>query len=67
MHLANPDATPEDSHASWLAQKAADGWTYGRVKDPDAKRHPCMVPYNQLPAEQRAKDYLFKGVVAAMR
>ena len=33
MHLANPDATPEQSHESWLAQRVADGWVYGEVKD----------------------------------
>lgn len=67
MHLANPDATPEDSHASWLAQKAADGWVYGPTKDAEKKEHPCCVPYDQLPAEQKAKDYLFRGVVHAVK
>jgi len=33
MHLANPDATPEQSHESWLAVKLADGWVYGEVKN----------------------------------
>lgn len=67
MHLANPDATPEQSHESWLAQKAADGWTFGEVKDAEAKTHPCFKPYAELPAEQKAKDYLFRGVVHALK
>lgn len=67
MHLANPDATPEQSHESWLAQKIADGWVYGEVKDAEAKTHPCCVPYEQLPPEQKAKDYLFRAVVHALR
>ena len=66
MHLANPNATPEDSHKSWLAGKEKEGWVYGPVKDPNAKTHPCMVPYEQLPIEQRAKDYIFRGVVHAI-
>lgn len=66
MHLGNPDATPEDSHASWLAQKLADGWKWGPVKDAEQKEHPCCVPYADLPPEQKAKDYLFRGVVHAM-
>lgn len=66
MHLANPDATPEDSHISWFEQKLADGWVYGEVKDAEKKEHPCMLPYEQLPAEQKAKDYLFRGVVHAL-
>ena len=67
MHLANPDATPADSHASWLALKEADGWVYGPVKDVEKKEHPCCVPYDQLPAEQKAKDFIFRGVVHAMK
>lgn len=66
MHLNNPEATPEDSHKSWMAQKVKDGWVYGEVKDGNAKTHPCMVPYIQLPVEQRAKDYIFRGTVHAI-
>lgn len=67
MHLANPSATPEDSHKSWLAQKEADGWVYGETKDADKKTHPCIVDYSQLPETQRAKDYLFKAVVHQLK
>lgn len=65
MHIANPDATPEQSHESWLAQKTAEGWAWGEVKDAENKLHPCFLPYAELPAEQKAKDYLFRGVVHA--
>jgi hypothetical protein len=36
------------------------------VKDPEKKQHPCMVPYADLPAAQRAKDALFLGTVRNM-
>lgn len=62
-----PMSTPSDSHRSWLAQKEADGWVYGEKKDPDAKTHPCMVPYDQLPAFQKAKDSLFISVVDSLK
>lgn len=58
--------TPEQSHESWLAEKRATGWKYGPVKDPEKKEHPCFVPYAELPAEQRAKDKIFIGVVKAV-
>lgn len=63
FHVANPNAGPEASHESWLAQKRADGWVYGAEKSLTAKTHPCMVPFHQLPAPQQAKDYLFRAVV----
>lgn len=66
FHLANPDATPEDSHECWLMVKQAEGWIYGPVKDPVAKTHPCMLPYDQLPQAQRSKDYLFRAVIHAI-
>ncbi len=67
MHLGNPDATPEQSHESWLAQKTADGWTYGETKDAEKKTHPCCVPYAELPPEQKAKDYLFRATVHQLK
>lgn len=51
------------SHDAWLEEKRRDGWTYGQVKNPDKKEHPCFVPYDELPIEQRMKDFLFAGVV----
>lgn len=65
-HLASP-MSPQESHAAWSAHKIADGWAYGPVKDAKAKTHPCLVPYDELPQEQRVKDYLFCAVVAALR
>lgn len=58
--------TPEQSHESWLAEKAATGWKYGPVKDADKREHPCFVPYAELPPEQRAKDHVFVTVARAM-
>ncbi|PTW53552.1 RyR domain-containing protein [Breoghania corrubedonensis] len=65
-HRRNPTAAPSASHESWMAQKLADGWTYGEVKDPGAKTHPCLVRFADLPVEQRTKDYLFSAVVRAL-
>ncbi len=63
FHLANPDATPEQSHENWLKEKQEQGWVHGKVKDPEKKTHPCILPYSWLPLDQRIKDYLFRTVV----
>lgn len=67
IHLANPNLSPSESHNSWLSCKGADGWKYGPVKDPEKKEHPCFLPYEELPVEQRVKDYLFKEIVSSLR
>ncbi len=64
--LDNPDDGEDAQHNSWMKEKTDEGWVYGEVKDPTAKTHPCIVPYQQLPAEQQAKDYLFKGIVNSL-
>ena len=66
-HVTNPGRSPEESHKEWLAGKQREGWVYGPVKDAELKQHPCMVPYAELPSAQKVKDYLFVGVVEAMR
>jgi hypothetical protein len=62
FHAAN-DVSPEESHKSWLRGKEADGWCYGPVKDVAAKTHPCFVPFDELPTDQKAKDFIFKAIV----
>lgn len=66
FHISNPGAGPDHSHNEWLKEKEATGWKFGPVKNPDTKEHPCFVPYDQLPVEQKAKDYLFRAVVHAL-
>lgn len=66
FHLT-ADRSPEDSHNSWMKQKSDEGWVWGLNKDAEKKTHPCMVPYGDLPIEQRVKDYLFKAVVDSFK
>ena len=60
------EATASASHDSWLAEKEREGWKYGPIKNPEKKEHPCFVPYEELPLEQRIKDYIFGGIVKAI-
>lgn len=63
FHIENPDAGPSQSHESWLKQKQEEGWKWGPVKDAEKKEHPCFCGYDELPASQKAKDYIFTAIV----
>ena len=62
FNIENPDVGPSSSHDSWLNQKREEGWKYGPVKDAEKKEHPCFVPYEELPVEQKSKDYIFSTI-----
>lgn len=66
VRQAQNGATSEQLHQSWCDFKTEDGWVYGPAKDEAAKTHPCLVPYSELPVEQRRKDDLFAAIVAAL-
>lgn len=62
---ANPDAGDDAQHNSWMEHKLSDGWVYGPEKDFEAKTHPCLVPFDELPHAQQFKDKLFRTIVLA--
>lgn len=66
FHLDNPGAGDSASHDNWMAEKIADGWVYGEIKDPEAKTHHCLVPFEKLPYEQQTKDAIFRAMVHAI-
>lgn len=46
----------ENNHDIWARQRMAEGWTYGPRRDDATKKHPDLVPYDQLPESERAYD-----------
>ena len=54
--IALAEAVSKNVHEVWAQNRIKEGWTYGPVRD-DAKRQtPCLVPYEQLPEEEKAYD-----------
>lgn len=43
-------------HEVWAAGRMAEGWTWGPERDDEQKRHPCLVPYEELPESERDYD-----------
>lgn len=35
------------------------------MKDAEKKEHPCFMPYDGLPMNQRLKDYIFAAICEA--
>lgn len=66
VRAARRGTTPREQHEAWMRHKIAQGWQYGLVKDEQAKTHPCLVPYADLPGPQKIKDELFLAVVAVL-
>jgi hypothetical protein len=64
--VALSGTTPQEQHQAWLEARIDDGWAWGKVKDPELKLHPCLVPYDALPPEQQPKDALFIAIVEAL-
>jgi hypothetical protein len=66
FRLDNPDAPPSAQHDQWMAHKIAEGWVWGAVKDPRAKTHPLLVPYEKLGEADRRKDLLIGNIILAL-
>jgi len=46
----------ENTHDVWAATRIAQGWSYGPSRDDAAKKHPCLVPYADLPESEKEYD-----------
>jgi hypothetical protein len=43
-------------HDRWMAAKLEAGWRHGPTKDDNARTHPSLIPYSQLPPGEQDKD-----------
>lgn len=46
----------ENVHEVWASGRIAEGWRYGERRDEAVKRHPCLVPYVDLPESEKEYD-----------
>ena len=67
--MCGPDrkTSPEELHDDWVRAYEAMGWTYGPVRDVEAKAHPDMVPYWDLERRERDKDAVFVALCEIAR
>ena len=51
--------SPEELHDDWVIAYEKMGWIYGPERDPEAKTHPDMVPFDKLGELEQSKDAVF--------
>lgn len=55
----------ENTHDVWAATRISQGWSFGPSRDDTNKKHPCLVPYSQLPESE--KDYDRRTTAEALK
>ena len=43
-------------HDVWAETRIKQGWTYGPERNDELKTHPCLIPYEELPEEEKEYD-----------
>ncbi len=67
VNYALADPTPGQQHQKWMDERLAAGWKHGPVKDNAAKTNPALVPFEQLPISEQAKDSLLIAITNILK
>lgn len=43
-------------HENWAELRISEGWIYGEKRDDEKKTTPCLVPYGELPENEKEVD-----------
>jgi len=46
----------KNAHENWAALRLNQGWKYGPKRDDRGKKHPCLIPYDELPDSEKEYD-----------
>jgi hypothetical protein len=46
----------ENTHDVWARLRLARGWRCGPKRDDTERKHPCLVPYDELPEAEKEYD-----------
>lgn len=46
----------KNTHDVWAVGRINEGWTYGEARNDVQKKHPCLVPYEELPESEKEYD-----------
>jgi hypothetical protein len=60
-------SSPEELHNSWWSAYIEMGWEYGTEYSVELKKHPDMIPYNELGQLEQDKDSVFVALCEIAR
>ncbi len=43
-------------HEIWAKTRISQGWTYGEERNDAEKKHPCLIPYEELSDKEKVYD-----------
>ena len=50
------EALAKNVHETWAEGRLKEGWTFGPKRDETLRQTPCLVPYEDLPEEEKEYD-----------
>ena len=59
----------ENAHDLWAMKRFSEGWHYGKSRKGKKQEHPNLIPYHELPEDEKAYDRIiiietFKALIA---
>ena len=45
-----------NTHENWASHRICEGWTYGPNRDDTKQTNPCLIPYKELPENEKVID-----------
>jgi hypothetical protein len=46
----------ENAHDNWARLRMSEGWRWGSARDDAGRKHPDLVPYDDLPESEKEYD-----------
>ena len=50
------ESMAKNVHEVWAQNRINQGWSYGKQRNDELKHHPCLIPYEELPEEEKKYD-----------
>jgi len=68
LHLSDEEieTMSKVEHIRWSWEKRLNGWKYGKTKDNKKKRHPSLIPFDELSESEKEKDRKLVRLIPAL-